>query len=128
MNLKYILKLLPLLLFSAFSQATIQQVEPQVLLKLIQDQQAPLILDVRTQQEYQQGHIHGAINIAYDQLETKNELLKDYKNKAIVIYCRSGRRAQVAYKTLQKKGFKQLIDLKGHMILWEQRQYPLVRK
>lgn len=127
MNLRLLFKLLPLLLFSAFSHATIQQVTPQVLLKLIQDQQAPLILDVRSQQEYQQSHIKGAINISYDLLETKIELLKDYKNKPIVVYCRTGRRAQVAYQILQKEGFKQLVDLQGHMTLWQQRQYPLVR-
>ncbi|WP_022942816.1 rhodanese-like domain-containing protein [Psychromonas hadalis] len=127
MDLKHLLKILPLLLFSAFSQAKMQQLEPQVLLKLIQDQQAPLILDVRSTGEFQQGHIQGAINISYDLLGAKSELLNDYKNRLIVVYCRSGRRAQVAYQILQKKGFKQLIDLKGHMILWQQRQYPLVR-
>lgn len=126
MILKKVVKLLALLLFSAFSQANIQQIEPQVLLKLIQDQQAPLILDVRSKEEFQQGHIQGAINISYDRLENENVLLNAHKNNTIIVYCRSGRRAQVAYQILHKKGFKQLVDLKGHIILWQQRQYPLV--
>lgn len=127
MNLKHLFKLLPILLFSAFSHANIQQVEPQVLLKMIQDQQAPFILDVRSKEEFQAGHVKGAVNISYDLLETKSGQLDSYKDKPIVIYCRSGRRAQVAMKILQKKGFKQLVDLRGHMNLWMQREYPLVR-
>lgn len=125
MRVKLFFKLLPLLLFSMVVKADIQQITPQLLLTLLQKQQAPIILDVRSQQEYQQGHIEGAINIAYDQLGSQSELLKDYKQQPIVVYCRSGRRAQVAYQTLQQKGFTQLVDLQGHMNLWQQKQYPL---
>jgi len=125
MRVKLFFKLLPLLLFSMVVKADIQQITPQLLLTLLQKQQAPIILDVRSQQEYQQGHIEGAINIAYDQLGSQSELLKDYKQQPIVVYCRSGRRAQVAYQALQQKGFTQLVDLQGHMNLWQQKQYPL---
>ena len=126
MNLKCLSKLLILLLFSGFSHANIQQIEPQVLLKLTQNQQAPFILDVRSQEEFQQGHIKGAINIPYDQIANNSALLTDYKNKPIVVYCRSGRRASVAEHILLEKGFMQLVDLKGHINLWQQRKYPLV--
>jgi len=119
-------KLLPLLLFSAFTNATNQQIEPQALLQLLDVQQAPLILDVRSQQEYQQGHIEGAINISYDLLAENSGLIDGHKNQEVIIYCRSGRRAQVAYQTLQQKGFTQLTMLNGHMNLWQQRNYPLV--
>jgi len=119
-------KLLPLLLFSAFTNAANQQIAPQALLQLLAVQQAPLIVDVRSQQEYQQGHIEGAINISYDLLAKKSGLIEDHKNQEVIIYCRSGRRAQHAYHTLQQKGFTQLTLLQGHMNLWQQRQYPTV--
>jgi phage shock protein E len=126
MNWKKLIKFLPLFFFSMFSNANMQQISPQQLLELIEQQQAPTILDVRSDKEFQQGHIQGAINISYEQLETKSSLLNDHKNQPIIIYCRSGRRAQVAYNTLKAKGFTQFIDLQGHIILWKKLQYPLV--
>jgi len=124
--MKNFFKLLPLLLFNTFVSANSQQIEPQALLKLLDEQRAPLLLDVRSKQEYQQGHINGAINISYDLLAEKSGLIDADKDQEIIIYCRSGRRAQVAYQTLQQKGFTQLIMLQGHMNLWQQRQYPLI--
>ncbi|WP_413699805.1 rhodanese-like domain-containing protein [Psychromonas sp. KJ10-10] len=126
MNWKNLVKLLPMLCFSTFISANTQQISAQALLELLNTGQAPLILDVRSEAEFQQGHINTAMNISYEQLETKSDLLVAYKHKPIVIYCRSGRRAQVAYQTLKAKGFTQLIDLQGHMIEWEKRRYPLV--
>lgn len=126
MRMKNLFKLLPLLLFNTFVSANSQQIEPQALLKLLDEQRAPLLLDVRSKQEYQQGHINGAINISYDLLTEKSGLIDADKDQEIIIYCRSGRRAQVAYQTLQQKGFTQLIMLQGHMNLWQQRQYPLI--
>jgi len=125
MRLQKMLKLLILMLFSSFCNASIQQITAPTLLKLIEKQKAPLILDVRSTQEYQQGHIQGAINIPYDQLQHNSAQLNQYKNHPIVVYCRSGRRAQIAYQVLQQQGFTQLIDLKGHINLWHQYQYPL---
>ena len=123
-NFNHMLQLLILVLFSTFAQANSKTIEPQTVLKLIQKQQAPLILDVRSAEEFAQGHIPGAINISYQSLP-QNQQLNAYKEQDIVIYCRSGRRAQIASKVLQEKGFKQLIDLKGHMIAWQKLHYPL---
>tara|TARA_R110001583_G_scaffold10698_5_gene49110 strand:- start:29096 stop:29479 length:384 start_codon:yes stop_codon:yes gene_type:complete len=125
MSWKNLVKLLSMLCFSSFISAYSQQIPPQQLLELIKTQQAPIILDVRSEAEFQQGHIQGAINISYEKLGSESHLLETYKNQPMVIYCRSGRRAEVAYQTLKTKGFTQLIDLQGHMILWEKRQYPL---
>ena len=125
MRIKQFFKLLPLLLFSTLSHANVQQVAPHVLLELIENNQAPFILDVRTAEEFQQGHIKGAVNISHDLLENSTELFKIKKEQPIVVYCRSGRRAQIAYKILDKKGYKQLVDLQGHMILWQQNRFPL---
>ena len=123
-NFNHVLQILTLVLFSTFAQANSKTIEPQAVLQLIQKQQAPLILDVRSAEEFAQGHIPGAINISYQSLP-QNQQLNAYKEQDIVIYCRSGRRAQIASKVLQDKGFKQLIDLKGHMIAWQKLHYPL---
>lgn len=124
MKSNHVLQILILVLFSTFAQANIKTIEPQTVLKLIETQQAPLILDVRSEKEFYQGHIPGAINISYEKL-AKNQQLNAYKEQDIVIYCRSGRRAQIAMQVLQDKGFTQLIDLNGDMIAWQQLHYPL---
>ncbi len=126
MKLSDTIKIIPLLLCSLFAQSKVILVEPSVLLEQINKQQAPVLLDVRTENEFAQGHIQGALNIPYDQLINQMEKIKDYKEQEIVIYCRSGRRAQVAADILTSKGFKHLSDLDGHMLLWQKLNYPLI--
>ncbi|MFT7052547.1 MAG: phage shock protein E [Psychromonas sp.] len=122
-----IIKVATLLLFSSFCHAQVSQIEPQQLIKQIQNEQLLIILDVRTEDEYTQGHIKGAINIPYDQLLKYQDKITAYKDQQVILYCRSGRRAEIAAGTLQALGFTKLIDLNGHIILWEQLGYPLVK-
>jgi rhodanese-related sulfurtransferase len=124
MKFNHVFQILTLVLFSSFAQANNSSIGPEKVLQLIQNKQAPLILDVRSAQEFAQGHIPGAINIAY-QLLPDSPQLNAYKDQDIVIYCRSGRRAQIASQILQKKGFERLIDLRGSMIAWQKLNYPL---
>ncbi|WP_019614665.1 rhodanese-like domain-containing protein [Psychromonas ossibalaenae] len=126
MRLSDTIKIIPLLLCSLFVQSKVIQVEPDTLLEQINKQQAPILLDVRTENEFAQGHIQGAVNIPYDQLVNQIKKLKSYKEQEIVIYCRSGRRAQVAAEVLKNKGFKHLSDLNGHILLWQKLNYPLI--
>lgn len=66
-----------------------------------------VIIDVRTEKEYNEGHVKGSINIPYDKLE-ENETLD--KNKTILVYCKSGNRSKIAYTTLTNMGY-QVYDL-----------------
>lgn len=69
------------------------------------------LLDVRTPQEYNGGHIEGALNIPVDDLDRHmSELPKD---KPIVVHCQSGRRSARAVSMLQSAGFKEVYDLGG---------------
>lgn len=68
-----------------------------------------IIIDVRTKEEYNEEHIKGAINIAYDKI---NEDTKLDKNKKIFVYCRSGARSKKAYDTLKELGYD-VYDLGG---------------
>lgn len=70
------------------------------------------IVDVRTKEEFDSGHLVDAINIPEEELE-KN-LNKLDKNKYIFVYCRSGRRSHNAMIKLNKNGFKDVIDLGGY--------------
>ena len=66
-----------------------------------------LIIDVRTPEEFAAGHIDGAINIPYDQIDANLPVLKKaQKDENILVYCRSGRRSETAKETLIKLGYK----------------------
>lgn len=66
-----------------------------------------IIVDVRTKEEYNEGHIVEAINIPYDVIEKSSMLDKD---KTIIIYCRSGNRSKIAYDKLKSLGYD-VLDL-----------------
>lgn len=69
----------------------------------IMEENEHIIVDVRTPEEYNESHIEGAINIPHDQI---NENIDLDKNKIIVVYCMSGARSNMAYKTLSTLGYE----------------------
>jgi phage shock protein E len=69
------------------------------------------IIDVRTAQEFSGGHIEGAINIPYDQIDVGIRSIKGLTKEApILLYCRSGRRSAIARESLEKLGFRRVLD------------------
>jgi phage shock protein E len=75
------------------------------------DAAMPFIIDVRTVQEWNNGHLEGAVLIPYDQIGEKiGSVVKD-KSKKIYVYCRSGRRSKIAKEALDKLGYKNIVDL-----------------
>lgn len=72
-----------------------------------------ILIDVRTEQEFADGHISGAINIPLHLIENRlNEFTKD-KTSTIVLYCKSGRRAASAKAILQKNGYLNIYNAGG---------------
>ena len=86
---------------------------------------APLILDVRTDKEYASGHVPGAINIPVDQLPGRLAELRRHDNAEIVVYCESGRRAGKAADILIGDGFLNIRHLQGDMRQWRQDGLPM---
>ena len=82
------------------------------------------VIDVRSAGEYQAGHVPGALNIPYDQIEQHLDQISMLKNKPVLLYCRSGRRAGMAESTLTQLGFTQLYHLEGDMMDWSKNQLP----
>mgnify|MGYP001197328016 FL=1 len=80
----------------------------------------PVLLDVRTQSEYNDGHIQGAINIPHDQILKEPQLLSAYKDSQVVVFCRSGVRAGKVIEMLEGLGFKEIIDIDGDMLAWNE--------
>lgn len=73
-----------------------------------------LVIDVRTPQEFQSGHIQNAINIPYEVIGFKIKNITDDKDKEILLYCRSGRRSGIALATLNKLGYTQAKNVGGY--------------
>ena len=72
-----------------------------------------VLLDVRTQEEFNAGHIPTAILLPYDEINLKAATVLPDKEKEIVLYCRSGRRSAIAKKALVELGYKDVKDFGG---------------
>ena len=86
---------------------------------------APVILDVRTREEYSSGHVPGAINVPYDQVADRVEEFAAFRDADVVVYCQSGKRASMAAADLKTAGFSRVLDLEGHMQGWKEQGLPL---
>ena len=72
-----------------------------------------IILDVRAQEEYDQGHIPGAIVIPHTEIETRAEEELTDKDQQILVYCRSGRRSKLAADVLLELGYTNIKEFGG---------------
>ena len=85
--------------------------------QIIDSEEGYIILDVRTQEEYDQGHIPGAIVISHEEIAEKAaEVLTD-KDQLILVYCRSGRRSKIAAEALVELGYTNIKEF-GGIIDW----------
>ena len=84
------------------------------------------ILDVRTAQEFEKGHIKSAINIDYLSETFKDKLSELDKKNTYVIHCRSGGRSTKALKLFDELGFEEVYNM-GGIAQWEQSGYPTVK-
>ena len=105
------------------------QISQQTLLTALHASNTSIVvLDVRTKEEYAQGHIAGAINMSHETVEDNLAALSQYKNSKVVVYCRSGRRAGLAEDVLTSNGFTNVIHLTGDMNGWLDAKLPVVSK
>lgn len=82
-----------------------------------------VIVDARTSEEFNEGHIKNAINLDYEEVTQKAESLLPDKNQLILIYCRSGRRSKIAAESLCQLGYTNVKEF-GGIIDW---QYEVVQ-
>lgn len=85
----------------------------------------PVVVDVRTPEEFAEGHLPGALNIDFksdDFLSSAESALE--KKRTVYVYCRSGRRSAAAASLLAEKGFS-LVNLDSGIIDWQKRGFPV---
>ena len=108
---------------SADGSATYDQISGAEAKALMDSESGYIIIDARTQSEYDEGHIPGAILIPeYEIAERAEKELPD-KNQLILVYCRSGRRSKIAAEELVKLGYTNVKEF-GGIIDWE---YEIVK-
>ncbi len=94
------------------------QVDEQLLLDYLADNNTVALIDARSPGEYSSQHIPGAVNLPYDELDEHKALLPSKKDKPIVIYCRSGKRAGILGKDLKALGYSEVHVLPREQIFW----------
>jgi thioredoxin 1 len=87
-----------------------------------------ILLDVRTPEEFAEGHLTDAKLINYYNGDFKNQLSVLDKTKPVFVYCRSGKRSGESAELLIELGFKEVYDLKGGFVAWADGKYPFVKE
>jgi len=86
-----------------------------------------LILDVRTREEYERGHLKNSILVPVQELESRIGELSPLKDQDILVYCASGNRSTVASKILIDNDFKKILNLRHGFSDWQRMNYPVAR-
>ena len=102
--------------------ADANEVTPEQVLAAQRSAQAPLLLDVRTPDEFASGHVPGAVNVPIDQLAARTGELD--AQREVVVYCERGGRAAKAADALTAAGFTDVKLLSGHMSGWRDAGLP----
>jgi rhodanese-related sulfurtransferase len=119
----FIFWMLPLGIF-AQNAAVLKPVEFQAAYKKARRSQ---LIDVRTPEEYQAGHLPKSRNMNFNAEDFKTKAGKLKKKRPVFLYCRSGNRSSKAAKLLTELGFKKVYDMQGGILEWEKVTLPTVK-
>lgn len=120
-----LLLVLSLCAFISIAEQTPTITQQELITLMATPENKTIILDVRTPEEFAQGHIKGAINISHDQIKKNLSKIIANKDKTVVVHCRSGRRAVSVENVLRTAGFSNLRHLVGDMNGWKAAGLPL---
>lgn len=105
---------------TSYGDITVEQAK-----ELIETNPSLVILDVRTDWEFEEGHIEGAINIPVEELQQRLGELNP--GDEILVYCRVGNRSRRAAQILADNGFSRIYNMLGGIEAWKQAGYPTVK-
>ena len=108
------------------AKATINEVSIEEVKKMIDKKEDIILLDVRDREEYETGHIPGAINISRGSLDFKVHLIIPDKTRRIIVYCGLDLRSPLATKSLNDLGYRKTINMIGGLKAWKEAAYPIV--
>lgn len=85
------------------------------------------LIDVRTPEEYAEGHIAGSININFNADDFEEQIVKADKSKPVAVYCGKGGRSSRCSAFMKKAGFKKIYDLNGGITEWQYKGKPIIK-
>jgi len=103
----------------------INQIEPGDATRLLNHENA-VIVDMREDKDYREGHIVNAVH-APSGSSNPVEKLAQYREKPVIVYCRSGHRSSGYCRMLRKQGFTSVYNLAGGVLGWQKSGLPLIR-
>ncbi len=103
-----------------------KEVKPAEAVALINSEDA-LMLDVRGEGDFNEGHVVNARNIPLGLLEGRVSEIAEYKSKPVIVYCRTGQQAAKAGAVLKKQGFDSIYKLNGGILAWREANMPVSR-
>ncbi len=109
-----------------FFQPKVPQVEANEIKRVIDVQEDFLLIDVRTHEEYAEGHIQGSRLMPLKNLNKYVISLTD-KSKKLYVYCRSGSRSTQAVMLLQQLGFTNVYNMSGGLLTWNAKGFPITK-
>ncbi len=124
MNKLYLLISL-IFILSACESTGRTAMQQQTLLQLINAGNAPVVVDVRSGNEFKAGHVPGAIHVPFWAALTTDSLDNVEKHQPLVLYCEHGPRAGFAKLALRLSGFENISYLAGHMSAWRKAALPI---
>lgn len=86
-----------------------------------------VLIDIRTPNEYRDGHIEGSVNMSLHSESFEADVRKLDKGKTYMMYCRTGRRTAIAIDIMEKAGFTKVYLIAGDILGWKSEGLPLVR-
>src|SRR5687767_11488548 len=102
----------------ARARAEIGEISTREAHALLESDEPPLYVDVRPRDEWDEGHLPGAVHLPRNNLESRVEALIPDKGRALVVYCASGSRSAFATKSLHELGYENAINLAGGFADW----------
>lgn len=106
------------------AKTRVREISPEDVLNKQRNKENFVLVDVREDNEWEQGHAVGAIHIGRGVLERDIEKFIPDKSSEIVLYCGGGFRSALAADNAQKMGYTNVLSMDGGIRAWRERQYP----
>lgn len=118
--------LLGALVWTTVSSAGPGQLSPADAVRLISREDA-VVLDLRSDGEFRNGHIVNAVHVPFDQIEGRLQRLGKYRQRPVIAACGNGQRSASVIKRLRSDGFERVHRLQGGMTAWQSAGLPLTK-
>jgi rhodanese-related sulfurtransferase len=114
-----------LILFSACAQSSKEKLEVKTFQKELSASQNAVVLDVRSEGEFQGGHLAKALNMNYNAPNFADNMNRLDKSKTYFVYCAAGVRSARAAALMRDAGFKNVLEMKGGLNDWQANNLPV---